>query len=46
MITMHDAFCGAGGSSSGAIENRGVHVIFALNHWERAVIFTTPTYWR
>src|SRR6188472_658697 len=37
MITMHDAFCGAGGSSSGAIENPGVHVTYALNHWDKAV---------
>ena len=37
MITMHDAFCGAGGSSSGAIENPGVRVTYALNHWAKAV---------
>lgn len=35
-ITATDQFCGAGGSSQGAI-NAGVEVRLALNHWELAI---------
>jgi DNA (cytosine-5)-methyltransferase 1 len=37
MISVTDQFCGAGGSSSGAIAVPGVEVVFALNHWRRAI---------
>lgn len=36
-LTMTDLFCGAGGSSSGAIQVPGVEVRMAANHWELAV---------
>ncbi|MFF9565764.1 DNA cytosine methyltransferase [Leifsonia sp. NPDC014704] len=37
MITMTDMFCGAGGSSSGAIQVPGVSVRIAANHWQTAI---------
>lgn len=36
-LTMTDLFCGAGGSSSGAVLVRGVRVRQAANHWALAV---------
>lgn len=36
MSTWTDAFCGAGGSSTG-IEQAGGHVIAAINHWPTAI---------
>lgn len=37
MLTLTDLFCGAGGSSTGAIAIPGVSVRIASNHWELAV---------
>ncbi|GAB3191896.1 DNA cytosine methyltransferase [Nesterenkonia suensis] len=37
MITLTDMFCGAGGSSTGALEVPGVEVRTAMNHWDRAI---------
>ncbi|MGW0182854.1 DNA cytosine methyltransferase [Nocardia sp. NPDC003345] len=37
MITLTDLFCGAGGSSTGAIQVPGVRVQLAVNHWTLAV---------
>lgn len=37
MITLTDMFCGAGGSSTGALDVPGVEVRVATNHWERAI---------
>lgn len=37
MLTITDLFCGAGGSSSGAIQVPGVQVRMAANHWALAV---------
>ncbi|WP_416564020.1 DNA cytosine methyltransferase [Nocardia testacea] len=37
MITVTDLFCGAGGSSTGAIQVPGVRVQLAVNHWTLAV---------
>lgn len=37
MITLTDLFCGAGGSSTGAIQVPGVKVRVASNHWQLAV---------
>ncbi|MGW5751279.1 DNA cytosine methyltransferase [Nocardia rhamnosiphila] len=37
MITLTDLFCGAGGSSTGATQVPGVHVVLAANHWPLAV---------
>lgn len=37
MLTMTDLFCGAGGSSTGAIDVPGVRVRVASNHWKLAV---------
>ncbi|KXT57336.1 DNA methyltransferase [Gordonia sp. QH-12] len=37
MLTMTDLFCGAGGSSTGAIQVPGVSVRVASNHWDLAV---------
>lgn len=34
MITVTDLFCGAGGSSTGAMQIDGVHVEMAANHWK------------
>jgi len=36
-LTMTDLFCGAGGSSTGAIQVPGVTVRMAANHWKLAV---------
>lgn len=36
-ITITDLFCGAGGSSSGAIQVPGVTVRMAANHWSLAI---------
>ena len=36
MLTMTDLFCGAGGSSTGAV-TAGVQVRIAANHWKLAV---------
>ncbi|MFG1659040.1 DNA cytosine methyltransferase [Micromonospora chersina] len=37
MLTITDLFCGAGGSSTGAIQVPGVRVRMAANHWRLAV---------
>ena len=37
MITLTDMFCGAGGSSTGAIQVPGVQVRLAMNHWQLAI---------
>lgn len=37
MLTLTDLFCGAGGSSTGAIAVPGVRVRIASNHWDLAV---------
>ncbi|WP_411815512.1 DNA cytosine methyltransferase [Gordonia sp. SND2] len=37
MLTMTDLFCGAGGSSTGAIQVPSIQVRVASNHWELAV---------
>lgn len=37
MLTMTDLFCGAGGSSTGAVEIPDVTVRIASNHWDLAV---------
>ncbi len=37
MLTLTDLFCGAGGSSTGAVEIPGVEVRMASNHWDLAV---------
>lgn len=36
-LTMSDFFCGAGGSSTGAVQVPGVELRFAANHWKLAV---------
>lgn len=36
MLTVTDLFCGAGGSSTGAIQVPGVRVVIAANHWQLA----------
>ncbi|GII98364.1 DNA (cytosine-5)-methyltransferase 1 [Sediminihabitans luteus] len=36
-LTMTDLFCGAGGSSTGAVSVPGVEVRLAANHWDRAI---------
>ncbi|HEY9411433.1 MAG TPA: DNA cytosine methyltransferase [Jiangellaceae bacterium] len=36
-LTMTDLFCGAGGSSSGAVQVPGVSVRMAANHWALAI---------
>lgn len=36
-LTLTDLFCGAGGSSTGAIAVPGVAVRIASNHWDLAV---------
>ena len=36
-LTLTDLFCGAGGSSTGAIEVPGVTIRAASNHWKLAV---------
>jgi len=37
MLTLTDMFCGAGGSSTGALSVPGVEVRTAMNHWARAI---------
>lgn len=37
MLTLTDMFCGAGGSSTGALSVPGVQVRTAMNHWDRAI---------
>jgi DNA (cytosine-5)-methyltransferase 1 len=37
VITVSDFFCGAGGSSTGAVQVPGVSVAMAANHWQLAV---------
>lgn len=37
MLTLTDLFCGAGGSSTGALMAGGVEVKLAANHWDRAI---------
>lgn len=37
MLTLTDLFCGAGGSSTGAVTVPGVSVRIASNHWDLAV---------
>lgn len=36
-LTLTDLFCGAGGSSTGAVQVPGVEVRLAANHWDRAI---------
>lgn len=36
-LTLTDLFCGAGGSSTGAIDVPGVSVRLAANHWDLAI---------
>jgi site-specific DNA-cytosine methylase len=36
-LTVTDLFCGAGGSSTGAIQVPGIQVRTAMNHWARAI---------
>ena len=36
-LTLTDLFCGAGGSSTGAVQVEGVEVRIASNHWDLAV---------
>ncbi|OBI29047.1 DNA cytosine methyltransferase [Mycolicibacter sinensis] len=36
-LTLTDLFCGAGGSSTGAVSIRGVAAKVASNHWDRAI---------
>ncbi|GAP53734.1 C-5 cytosine-specific DNA methylase [Arthrobacter sp. Hiyo6] len=36
-LTATDMFCGAGGSSTGALEVPGVTIKTAMNHWARAI---------
>jgi DNA (cytosine-5)-methyltransferase 1 len=36
-VTVTDLFCGAGGSSTGAVQIGGVQVRLAANHWARAI---------
>ena len=36
-ITMNDYFCGAGGSSTGALQTGLVRVQTAANHWDKAI---------
>jgi DNA (cytosine-5)-methyltransferase 1 len=37
MLTLTDLFCGAGGSSTGAVQIPGVEVRVASNHWQLAI---------
>lgn len=37
MLTLTDMFCGAGGSSTGAIQVPGIEVRTAMNHWDLAI---------
>lgn len=36
-LTMTDLFCGAGGSSTGAVQVPGLQVVIAANHWPLAI---------
>ena len=36
-ITMTDFFCGAGGTTDGALRVPGVEVKYAINHWQQAI---------
>ena len=36
-LTLVDFFCGAGGSSQGAVAVPGVTARLAANHWQRAI---------
>jgi DNA (cytosine-5)-methyltransferase 1 len=36
-LTMTDMFCGAGGSSTGAVMIPGIRVKTAMNHWQKAL---------
>ncbi|ACZ29607.1 C-5 cytosine-specific DNA methylase [Xylanimonas cellulosilytica DSM 15894] len=36
-LTLTDLFCGAGGSSTGAVSVPGVQVRLAANHWDKAI---------
>lgn len=36
-VTMSDYYCGAGGSSTGAVETGVVRVAMAVNHWDLAI---------
>lgn len=36
-LTLTDMFCGAGGSSTGAIQVPGIEVRTAMNHWDLAI---------
>lgn len=36
-LTLTDLFCGAGGSSTGAISVPGISVRMAANHWDKAI---------
>lgn len=36
-LTMTDLFCGAGGSSTGALSVPGVSIRLAANHWDKAI---------
>jgi DNA (cytosine-5)-methyltransferase 1 len=38
MITTHDLFAGAGGSSTGAVTIPGVSVVVAAKQWQRALL--------
>ena len=37
MLRAADLFCGAGGTSAGAKATGGANIVFALDHWERAI---------
>lgn len=37
MLTLTDMFCGAGGSSTGALQIPDVQVVMAANHWQLAI---------
>lgn len=37
MLTLTDLFCGAGGSSTGAMQVPGVRIVMAANHWPLAI---------
>lgn len=43
MLTLTDLFCGAGGSSTGAVAVPGVEVRIASNHWDLAVSVSRAT---
>lgn len=37
MLTLIDMFCGAGGSSTGAVQHEDVELVAAANHWDLAI---------